>query len=264
MAMRKACVMGWPIGHSRSPSIHRYWLKLYGLDGDYLPQAVAPESFAVFVRGLAEAGFCGGNVTLPHKEAAFKLCDRATALATKLGAANTLWLEGGKLCADNTDVAGFLANLDEQAPGWQDHCDKAVVVGGGGAPRAILAGLAERKIPSALIVNRSIERAQKLAEEAAGWGLPATAVAFRPDGDFLHGAGLLVNTTSLGMTGQPDLDLDLSALPPEALVSDIVYAPLKTQLLQAAEARGLKISTGVGMLLHQAAPGFAHWFGRFD
>jgi shikimate dehydrogenase len=232
------------------------------LPGDYVREAVKPDEFPQFVRNMRELGYCGGNVTLPHKEQALALCDHATALARRLGAVNTLWFEGARLHGDNTDVGGFLANLDEQAPGWDRDARRAVLLGAGGAARAVLAGLAERKIADVAVMNRSLERARQLVDEACDWGFDRlTAEAFDPRGRNLEKADLLIHSTSLGMTGQPKLELDLSFLPDTALVSDIVYAPLETELLQAARRRGLRTSSGLGMLLHQAAPGFAHWFG---
>ena len=258
----KACVIGWPIGHSRSPLIHNYWLKHYEIAGDYVAQAVAPEDLQTFLGEMQASGWLGGNVTLPHKERVLALCDVATPLARRVGAVNTLWFENGRLHGDNTDVGGFLANLDDQQPGWSSGGGDAVVIGAGGAARAIVAGLVERKFGSILILNRSLARAQALAEEARSWGAPKVEAALvTPDADCLKQASFLVNTTSLGMKGQPKLEIDLSFLPSEALVSDIVYSPAETDLLRAARERGLNISTGLGMLLYQAAPGFQHWFG---
>jgi shikimate dehydrogenase len=232
------------------------------LPGDYVREAVTPDEFPHFVHNMRDSGYCGGNVTLPHKEQALALCDRSTELARRLGAVNTLWFEGGRLHGDNTDVGGFLANLDEQAPGWDGKGGRAALLGAGGAARAVLAGLAERKIADVTVVNRSLERARHLVDEARDWGFARLkAEAFDSSGRNLEKAELLINSTSLGMTGQPRLELDLAFLPDAALVSDIVYAPLETGLLQAARRRGLRTSSGLGMLLHQAAPGFAHWFG---
>ncbi len=220
------------------------------------------ENFPGFVRKLSEFGYCGANVTLPYKEKALALCDSTTELATRLGAVNTLWFEGPCLRGDNTDVGGFLANLDEQAPGWDRKGGPAVVLGAGGAARAVLAGLAARKIACVTLLNRSTERALELVDEASSWGFERLAAeALDPCGRSLEKVDLLINSTSLGMAGQPKLELDLSFLPDTALVSDIVYTPLETELLKAARRRGLPTSSGLGMLLHQAAPGFEHWFG---
>jgi shikimate dehydrogenase len=258
----KACIIGWPAGHSRSPLIHRFWLDNLHISGSYERAAVAPEAFADFIRDLAGNGFIGANVTLPHKQKAFELCDVATAAAAKLQAVNTLWLENGKLCGDNTDVAGFLGALDEDAPGWDKRLRKAVVLGAGGAARAILHGLQLRGAERIVLVNRTKARADEVAALAGQVSGQAIEVAdFADPRGVLAGADLLVNTTSLGMKGQPSLDIDLEPLPMVAIVCDIVYVPLETALLQQARAGGRRTVSGVGMLLHQAAPGFARWFG---
>jgi shikimate dehydrogenase len=242
--------------------IHRFWLEKYKLEGDYKLEAVIPEAFDQFVNDMPGNGFCGGNVTLPHKERALQLCDRTSELGRRIGAVNTLWFENGRLCGDNTDVSGFLANLDEQAPGWARNCQKAVIVGAGGATRAVLAGLIQRKVESVTILNRSVDRARRLADEARTWGaVRIEAAPLDESARRLAGTSLLVNSTSLGMAGQDDLTLDLSTLPDDAVACDIVYTPLQTGFLKAAQARGLRICSGLGMLLHQAAPGFEHWFG---
>jgi len=254
----RACVVGWPIAHSRSPLIHSFWLRSLGIDGVYDRVAVRPGEFGEFAEGLGRAGLIGANVTVPHKEAAFIACGRLTANAGDLGAVNTLWREKGELCGDNTDVVGFLANLDEQAPGWRDTTRTAVVLGAGGAARAVIRALISAGTERIIIVNRTVERAERLASRfapaarAAPWGaLPR----------LLTDADLLVNASSLGMTGQPALEIDLGALAARALVADIVYVPLETPLLAAARSRGLRAIDGLGMLLHQAAPGFERWFG---
>jgi len=254
----RACVAGWPIAHSRSPLIHSYWLRSLGIDGVYDRVAVPPGEFARFAESVGTAGLIGANVTVPHKEAAFAACDRLTANAADLGAANTLWRENGELCGDNTDVAGFLANLDEQAPGWRNRTQNAIVLGAGGAARAVIQALTSAGTERIVIVNRTFDRAERLASRfarttrAAHWGaLPA----------LLTDADLLVNASSLGMTGQPALEIDLDPLGARAIVADIVYVPLETPLLTAARLRGLRAINGLGMLLHQAAPGFERWFG---
>lgn len=258
----KACVIGWPIHHSRSPLIHQFWLKQYRLDGVYTREAVEPRVFADFLNNMATNGYCGANVTLPHKEQALQLCDKTSELARRIGAVNTLWFNDGRLFGDNSDVSGFLDNLDEQTPGWDAQCERAVIVGAGGAARAILAGLQARKIGSATLLNRSVARARHLAEEATDWGdARINAEPLDSVGQRLAGAGLVINTTSLGMSGQPELDLELGELPDHAVVCDIVYVPLETGLLKAARRRGLRTCSGLGMLLHQAAPGFRHWYG---
>ncbi len=254
----RACVIGWPAGHSRSPIIHGFWLAQLGLAGAYERAAVPPEEFAHFIQGLAAAGFVGANVTVPHKEAAFALCARTTETAARLQAVNTLWFEAGELCGDNTDVEGFVAALDQDAPGWADRASKAVVLGAGGAARAIVQGLLSRGIERIALVNRTKGRAMALA---AQFGAPVEAFDWGDARRALADADLLVNTTSLGMSGQPTLDLDLAPLPPRAIVCDIVYVPLETEFLRAARGRGLRGVSGLGMLLHQAAPGFARWFG---
>jgi len=260
-ALRAACVIGWPIRHSRSPLIHGYWLRHHGIAGDYRREAVPPEAFAGFIGSLAERGYVGANVTLPHKEAALRLAD-ADERARAVGAANTLWLEAGRLRATNTDVEGFVRNLDAAAPGWDRDADPAVVLGAGGSARAVLYGLLERGVGRIVLVNRSRDKAETLAADfAARFGPRITVAGWNEAGPALGGAGLLVNTTSLGMTGEPPLAIDLAPLPAHAVVADLVYAPLVTPLLAAAEARSLRTADGLGMLLHQAVRGFALWFG---
>jgi shikimate dehydrogenase len=254
----KACVIGWPVAHSRSPLIHRFWLERLKIAGSYESAAVAPPDFPAFLRGLARQGFVGGNVTLPHKQTAFALCDAPTATAARLKAVNTLWIEAGKLWGDNTDAAGFLGALDQDAPGWNANPGTALVLGAGGAARAIVHALQLRGARRIFLANRTRARA---AEIAAGFGTPVEVVDFGDLPDAMEGAGLFVNTTSLGMRGQPPLNLDLAPLPAHAVVSDIVYVPLETSLITAAKTRGLRTVSGIGMLLHQAVPGFERWFG---
>jgi shikimate dehydrogenase len=257
-ATPRACVVGWPIAHSRSPLIHTYWLRTLGVDGVYDKVAIPPGAFAAFTRTIGEDGLVGANVTVPHKEAAFAACDRLTANVAGLGAVNTLWRENGALWGDNTDVAGFLANLDEQAPGWRETSQSAVVVGAGGAARAIIHALRLAGVERLAIVNRTRERAVALAAHFGDFG---RAAVWSELPMLLASADLLVNASSLGMTGQPALEIDLAPLGRRAVVADIVYVPLQTPLLAAAQARGLRAVDGLGMLLHQAAPGFEHWFG---
>lgn len=257
VAKPKACVIGWPVAHSRSPLIHGFWLKRLQIAGSYERAAVAPDDFQSFVRDLARHGYIGANVTLPHKQKAFELCRFTTAMATKLRAVNTLWLEAGALCGDNTDVEGFLGALDQDAPGWSGAPGKAVVLGAGGAARAIVHALLTREMRICLI-NRTKARAQDVAAQS---GASIVVGDWAELSDALSDADLLVNTTSLGMKGQPPLVIDLAPLPARAVVSDIVYVPLETELLRQAKSRGFRTVSGVGMLLHQAAPGFAHWFG---
>ncbi len=245
------------MSHSRSPLIHNYWIKQHGLDAEYRREAVRPEDFAAFVGSLAERGYRGANVTLPHKEAALALAqpdDRAKAV----GAANTLWLGGGQLHATNTDVEGFIANLDAAAPGWDKGLTTALVLGAGGAARGIVFGLLGRGVETIHVANRTLDRAKDLRER---FGPAVHPVSWDETNGLLAGAGLLVNTTSLGMSGQPPLEIDVRRLPVSAVVSDIVYAPLQTALLRAADQRGLRRADGLGMLLHQAVRGFSLWFG---
>jgi shikimate dehydrogenase len=252
---RAACLIGWPAAHSRSPLIHHYWLRTLGIEGGYSIEAVPPEGFADFVARLSLHGFVGANVTIPHKERALAL-SLPDARARAVGAANTLWIENGELRSTNTDVEGFISNLDACTPGW-DMADEVVVLGAGGAARAVVFGLTERGIKRIHVVNRTMERARALADQ---FGASVHAAAWTTVGDLLPGAALLINTTSLGMHGQPALDIDVGLLPPEAAVNDLVYVPLETPLLAAARARGLKTADGLGMLLHQAVRGFELWF----
>jgi shikimate dehydrogenase len=254
----KACVIGWPVGHSRSPLIHRFWLDRLKIDGSYERAEILPDDFPAFIRNLDHNGFAGANVTLPHKQSAFELCDATTATAADLKAVNTLWKEAGKLHGDNSDVAGFLAALDQEAPGWDIAPRSAIVLGAGGAARAIVYALKLRGLKHVLLVNRARERAAILATD---FGPDIDVVDFSAVQGMLASAGLLVNTTSLGMRGQPPLTMDLTSLPDDAVVTDIVYVPLGTALIKAAKARGLRAVPGLGMLLHQAVPGFERWFG---
>lgn len=253
----KAFVCGHPIAHSRSPMIHGHWLKTHAIDGSYTAIDVAPADFAAFLGGLAENGFRGGNVTIPHKEAAFAGVARRDEAAEQIGAVNTLWFEDGQLCGGNTDAYGFAANLDHLAPGWAKG-DVAVVLGAGGACRAIVHALKMRKFSDIRIVNRTVSRAQELADQF-GTGVSAHPLAATTE--LLGDAALLVNTSALGMHGNEGLAADPAGLPDHAIVTDIVYVPLETPLLAAARARGLKTVDGLGMLLHQAVPGFERWFG---
>jgi shikimate dehydrogenase len=254
---RAACLIGWPAAHSRSPVIHKYWLTSFGIDGDYRIEAVKPEDFASFVARLGERGYTGANVTLPHKEHALKIAD-ADALARAVGAANTLWFDGTTLRATNTDVEGFIASLDASAPGW-DKADEALVLGAGGAARAVVFGLIERGIKTIHLANRTLPRAEELARQFGAGVKPATWDRIAA---LLPRAGLLVNTTSLGMKGQPPLEINLDLLTAGATVSDAVSVPLETPLLNAARARGLATGDGLGMLLHQAVRGFSLWFDK--
>lgn len=258
--MKKAFVVGHPIAHSRSPLIHGHWLAEHGIAGSYARVAVAPDDFEAFFRRLQESGFAGGNVTIPHKEAAFALSHGLTPRARAIGAVNTLVVgPDGLISGDNTDAPGFCAHLDQSlGDGWPERAGSALVLGAGGAARAIVVGLAERGLSRIVVANRTRARAETVAALAPGI---ATAIAWDDTPHALPDTGLLVNTTSLGMAGHPPLDIDLDALPAHAAVADIVYVPLETPLLAAARARGLAAVDGLGMLLHQAVPGFEAWFG---
>jgi shikimate dehydrogenase len=254
---RAACLIGWPAAHSRSPLIHHYWLRTHGIEGGYNIEAVPPEGFAEFVLHLSAHGFVGANVTIPHKERVLALT-KPDERARAIGAANTLWYDGGELRSTNTDIEGFIDNLDACAPGW-DAASDALVLGAGGSSHAVVFGLLDRGIGRVHVANRTVERARALADQ---FGAKVHPVSREAVGDLLPRAGLLVNTTSLGMHGQPALELDVSLLPPHAVVADLVYVPLETPFLAAARARRLKTADGLGMLLHQAVRGFELWFGK--
>jgi shikimate dehydrogenase len=254
---RAACVIGWPVSHSRSPIIHKYWLEKYGIAGDYRREAVKAEDFDVFVGALREKGYVGANVTLPHKVRALEI-SKPDRRAVVVGAANTLWIDDEELKSTNTDVEGFINSLDAAVPGWDKAIDKAVVLGAGGAARAVVQGLLERGAERIALVNRSQERAKALRKVFGSVVEPSRWDECTP---LLSGAALLVNTTSLGMAGQPELEINLRSLPPSAVVVDLVYAPLKTELLRQAEDRGFRTADGLGMLLYQAVRGFELWFG---
>jgi shikimate dehydrogenase len=254
---RAACLIGWPAAHSRSPLIHHYWLRKLGIEGGYNIEAVPPEGFAEFVLNLSTHGFVGANITIPHKERALEL-SMPDARARAAGAANTLWYEDGVLRSTNTDIEGFIDNLDASAPGW-DANEDALVLGAGGSARGVVFGLIERGIKRVHLANRTMERTQALVDQ---FGASVRPVAWDAIGDLLPRAGLLVNTTSLGMHGQPALAIDAGLLPSHAVVADLVYVPLQTPLLAAARQRGLKTADGLGMLLYQAVRGFELWFGQ--
>jgi shikimate dehydrogenase len=257
--MLRACVIGWPVEHSRSPIIHRYWLAKYGIDGAYDKEAVTPDALAEFLGSLGKRGYVGANVTLPHKEAALAAARFTDEAAVTIGAANTLWLTpDGALHAANTDAYGFMTNLDAEAPQWNEGLGAVMVLGAGGAARAVLFGLIEAGVPRILLANRTRPRADALAKV---FGPSIEVIDWEKRSEALSACGLLINTTSLGMTGQAPLDIDLVALPADAVVTDIVYNPLETKLLCDARARGLTAVDGLGMLLHQAVPGFERWFG---
>ena len=260
---RIAGVMGWPVGHSLSPLLHGYWLERYGVDGAYVPLPVRPEDLALAFKCLPRLGFLGWNVTLPHKEAAFRLVDGRDETAERMGAVNTvLVLPDGRTHGLNTDGYGFVANLREQAPGWRPDAGPAALIGAGGAARGVAVALLDAGLPGLRITNRTRERAESLALELRRlFDRPIEVVDWLRSGALLEGAGLCVNATSLGMAHQPALGLDLETLPLKASVADLVYIPLETKLLRHARERGHPVVDGLGMLLHQAVPGFAHWGG---
>ncbi|MBX3569569.1 MAG: shikimate dehydrogenase [Rhizobiaceae bacterium] len=254
----RAFVCGHPIAHSRSPIIHNYWLRKFDIAGSYTAVDVAPAAFPAFADKVRAGSYVGGNVTIPHKEEAFLIVDERDAAAEEIGAVNTLWVEDDLLKGSNTDAHGFAANLDDRAPGW-DAVDRPVVVlGAGGAARAVLFALKNRGFRDVRVMNRTASRAESLA---AHFGPTVSAHGLDAAGELLVDAGLMVNTTAAGMHGEPELGVDLGRLPDDALVTDIVYVPLETPLLAAARRRGLRTVDGLGMLLHQAVPGFEQWFG---
>jgi shikimate dehydrogenase len=250
-------VVGWPVKHSRSPVIHGHWIRQYKLDAVYRREEIAPEAFAEFIERLSSRGYVGANITIPHKEAALAMSE-PDERARAVGAANTLWYDSGRLLSTNTDVEGFTANLDAAVPGWELRAGEAVVLGSGGSARAVIYGLIERGVGKINVINRTPERAEALQARFGAVVHPVHPSALP---HVLARAGLLVNTTSLGMTGQPPLDIDLDPLPRHAVVADLVYAPLDTPSLMAARRRALPTADGLGMLLHQAVRGFQLWFG---
>lgn len=254
-----AGVIGHPIAHSRSPALHSYWLRRYGIKGHYIPMDIATQDLQQALEMLPKLGFIGANVTIPHKESILKLADVITDRAALIGAANTLIFRAdGRLHADNTDGAGFIANLRQNAPDWDPTLGPAALFGAGGAARAVIAALIEVGCPEIRIANRSRPRAEALRSD---FGAKIIVVDWVQAPNMLEGAATVVNTTSLGMSGKPDFRVPLDALDPAATVTDLVYTPLKTQFLFEAEQRGCTVVDGLGMLLHQAAPGFERWFG---
>ncbi len=256
---RLAGVMGWPVAHSRSPRVHGFWLERHGIDGAYLPLAVQPEKLQAALGGLAALGFSGCNLTIPHKVSALELIGEVSPLAARIGAVNTVIVKkDGTLRGDNSDAFGFLENLRAGAPQLDLAAGPVILLGAGGAARAVCAGLLQSGAPEIRLLNRNMARAEALA---AILGPAIKPLPWTERHAALEDAVLLVNTTSLGMTGQPRLELDLSLLPEYAVVNDLVYSPLTTALLAAARQRGNIVVDGLGMLLHQARPGFAAWFG---
>lgn len=252
-----AAVIGSPISHSRSPVMHRYWLSQQQVAGDYTKLDVRADDLRDVLKTLPKMGFVGVNITIPHKQAALELADQVTDRAARIGAANTLVFKDGLIFADNTDGYGFIQNLKTGAPDWNSSLP-AVVLGAGGAARAVIVSLLDEGVPTLRLMNRSKAKAEALAQE---FGTRVEVRDWDDRSQTLNGAGLLVNTTSLGMVGQPELAIDLNTLPSEAIVTDLVYTPLMTDLLARAQARGNVIVDGLGMLLHQGVPGFEMWFG---
>lgn len=254
-----AGVIGHPIAHSKSPMLHGYWLKAYGIEGHYVPIDVAPENFETVLRNMHKMGFVGANVTIPHKERALEFADQVTDRATLIGAANTLiFHEDGKILADNTDGYGFIQNLRQFVPDWEPEAGPAVILGAGGAARAVVASLLDVGVPEILITNRTRVRAEQLRDD---FGARLKVVEWNQAANVLEQATTVVNTTSLGMAGKPELKMSLDGLQPGTLVTDLVYNPLRTQFLETAAEKGCVTVDGLGMLLHQAAPGFERWFG---
>lgn len=254
-----AGIVGWPVSHSLSPHLHGFWLREHQVDGAYVPLPVHPDHLEQVLRALPKMGFRGINITVPHKQNALKAIDEVSDVGRRIGAVNTVFVgDDGRLIATNTDGVGFLANLKEGAPHWQPDAGPAVVLGAGGAARAILVSLIDAGVSEIRLLNRTRDRAEEMAE---AFGPRIAVQDWEQRSDVLDGAGLLVNTTTLGMSGQPPLDIHLDALPGTAVVTDLVYAPLETALLASARARYLTAVDGLGMLLHQAVPGFEGWFG---
>lgn len=254
-----AGVIGSPIAHSKSPQLHQHWLRQYGIRGYYIPMDVAIDDFEEVIRTLPKMGFVGVNITIPHKEAAIKCADLVTDRATLIGAANTIiFRKDGKIHADNTDGYGFIENLRLGAPNWNPKSGPAVVLGAGGAARAVVASLADCGVPEILLSNRTRVRAEKLHDD---FGHRVNVVDWVQAGNVMEEAALVVNTTSLGMIGKPEMRVPLDGLKNNTVVTDLVYTPLKTRFLEEAEAAGCTTVDGLGMLLHQAVPAFERWFG---
>ncbi len=254
-----AGVIGWPVAHSLSPRLHGYWLQTLGIDGAYVPLPVAPENISDALRALLKLGFAGANVTVPHKEAALAAVDEVSEIANRIGAVNTLICKSdGTLYGDNTDAFGFIENLRAGAPSWRPDSGRALVLGAGGAARAVITALIDAGVTEISLSNRTLARADDVAQYIGG---NVAVVPWEARDTAAEGVTLLVNTTTLGMTGKAPLEMDIRALADDAVVTDIVYAPLQTPLLASAHARGLTTVDGLGMLLHQARPGFEAWFG---
>lgn len=254
-----AGIVGWPVSHSLSPRLHGYWLREHNIDGAYVPLPVAPQNLEHAIKNIATLGFRGVNVTVPHKEAVLLHLDNVSEIASRIGAVNTIFVEeDGSLSGTNTDASGFMVNLRLNAAKWSPTEAPAAVIGAGGAARAIVASLVDAKVPEVRLINRTREKAETLVKTLPG---PIKICDWDDQQSALSDAGLVVNTTTLGMVGQPPLEIDLECLSAKAVVNDLVYAPLETPLLKAAREQGLTPVDGLGMLLHQAVPGFEGWFG---
>jgi shikimate dehydrogenase len=256
--MKRACVIGWPITHSRSPLIHGYWLHRYGIDGSYTKEAVKPEDLESFLQALRARGFEGCNVTLPHKEAAYKSASIREPSAVAVGAANTLWFESDRLACANTDTYGFMANLEISAPDWKKRPGAVVVLGAGGSARAVVYGFLDAGKKDVRVFNRSLERAREIAMH---FGERVTAWPWHARNDHVPEASVIINATTLGMNGKGSPEIEFSTARRDAIAADLVYVPLETEFLKSARTRGLTPVDGLGMLLHQAVPGFEKWFG---
>lgn len=256
--MKRACVIGWPIEHSRSPIIHGYWLRTLGIEGSYTRVPVKPEELAGFLTSMKERGLSGCNVTVPHKEAALALAQERDEAAIAIGAANTLWLDGGRLCASNSDAYGYMTYLGLKAPTWAKRDAPVLILGAGGAARAIVYGFLAAGVTRVRVSNRSTARSEDLVRH---FGSRVEACAWDARSEAARDVAVIVNTTTLGMKGHGDPDIDFSGVHPDTVVSDIVYVPLETSFLAAARRHGLATVDGLGMLLHQAVPGFEKWFG---
>lgn len=255
-----AAVIGHPIAHSKSPDVHGYWLRKYGIAGHYIPLDIAPDNLTELLPRLPDLGFVGANVTIPHKETVMNIADKITDRATLIGAANTLIFgRNGRIVADNTDGYGFIENIRQTVPNWNPKSGPAVVFGAGGAARAVLASLLDVGVPRIMLTNRTRERAENLR---ADFGNRIEVVDWVHAGNILDDAKLVVNTTSLGMTGHREMRIPLDGLKPGTIVNDLVYSPLRTGLLATADEKGCRVVDGLGMLLHQAVPGFERWFGK--
>ncbi len=256
--MTRACVIGWPIEHSRSPVIHGYWLHTLGIEGSYTREPVRPEDLPFFLATLEDRGLAGCNVTVPHKEAVLALAVDVDAAARAIGAANTLWLSNGQLCASNTDAYGFMTYLNQKAPQWCQRDAPVLILGAGGAARAIVHGLLEAGVAKVIVCNRSFSRSEALVGH---FGARVSAHPWEKRNEVAKSASVVVNTTTLGMKGEGDAGIDFGGMSADTVVSDIVYVPLETEFLSRARSFGLVTVDGLGMLLHQAVPGFEKWFG---